>query len=354
MTSQITRQAQQYEWKHDALFTIQAMSYQEARYAAPQDHTCPSREDALFNPQEYDYDPASEPDSGNIEPECRAILCEWAYRVVDHFGIGREVVAYAMSYVDRFCSKYNSPASGLLNRGAYTLVTNTALYLSLKLHHEGERERCDETQELHICDLASWGSLASMLPYLTHGEHTHDHLVKCETALLQSLGFYVHPPLPTCFVEQFVILLQPHFASTDQVFKQVLLRQANVFVHLSVLEYSLVSVRPSLIALAAILNALGVIGNADQGREEALTRALQGVLITYLGSKGDGEGHMLCSCNDMTDVQGIQTLLWEVHVAQFGENKAEAVLPSISPRSTTQFTTVSQTTHLINRDTILP
>jgi hypothetical protein len=162
------------------------------------------------------------------------------------------VVAYAMSCVDRFCSKYDTPAFGLLNRDTYTLVTNTALYLALKLHREGERKRCDKTQELHSCGLSSWRGLANMLPYLTPGENTNNHVIKCETVLLQSLGFYVHPPLPTCFVEQFVILLQPHFAPTDQIFKQVFLREANFFVHLSVLEYSLVSVRTSIMSLEVL------------------------------------------------------------------------------------------------------
>jgi hypothetical protein len=50
---------------------------------------------------------SSDPDQEFIVDDlCRQKMCEWSYRIVDHFSGSRELVAIAQNYVDRFLDQY--------------------------------------------------------------------------------------------------------------------------------------------------------------------------------------------------------------------------------------------------------
>lgn len=58
----------------------------------------------------------------------RAELCDWCYKVIDKFDFSRELVAIAMSYLDRYqCTTY-------VDCTEIQLACLAALYLSVKLH----------------------------------------------------------------------------------------------------------------------------------------------------------------------------------------------------------------------------
>ena len=42
-----------------------------------------------------------------VDITCRKTMCEWCYRIVDHFGGDRELVAVAMNYLDRILDKFH-------------------------------------------------------------------------------------------------------------------------------------------------------------------------------------------------------------------------------------------------------
>ena len=42
-----------------------------------------------------------------VDITCRKTMCEWCYRIVDHFGGDRELVAVAMNYLDRVLDKFH-------------------------------------------------------------------------------------------------------------------------------------------------------------------------------------------------------------------------------------------------------
>jgi len=46
-------------------------------------------------------------DSNDFDSSCRTTMCEWCYRVVDHFGARRELVEISMNYLDRLLDKFN-------------------------------------------------------------------------------------------------------------------------------------------------------------------------------------------------------------------------------------------------------
>ena len=41
-----------------------------------------------------------------VDDICRQKMCEWSYRIVDHFGGSRELVAISQNYVDRFLDQF--------------------------------------------------------------------------------------------------------------------------------------------------------------------------------------------------------------------------------------------------------
>ena len=41
-----------------------------------------------------------------VDEICRQKMCEWSYRVIDHFNGRREIVAIAQNFVDRFLNQY--------------------------------------------------------------------------------------------------------------------------------------------------------------------------------------------------------------------------------------------------------
>ena len=43
----------------------------------------------------------------DIDSLCRRRMCEWSYRIADHFGGQREIVAISINYLDRFLDKCN-------------------------------------------------------------------------------------------------------------------------------------------------------------------------------------------------------------------------------------------------------
>ena len=41
-----------------------------------------------------------------VDGHCRQKMCEWSYRIVDHFSGSRKLVAIAQNFVDRFLDHY--------------------------------------------------------------------------------------------------------------------------------------------------------------------------------------------------------------------------------------------------------
>ena len=41
-----------------------------------------------------------------IDDACRQKMCQWSYRIVDHIGGSRELVAISQNYVNRFLDQY--------------------------------------------------------------------------------------------------------------------------------------------------------------------------------------------------------------------------------------------------------
>lgn len=168
-----------------------------------------------------------------VDEDCRVKMCEWCYQVVDFCKFRRETVGIGMSYLDRFlCTKQGLEA--LCNRKQYQLAAMTALYIAIKMHEPLEME-------------------TSLLADLSRGCYTEMEFVGMEQTILSALDFRVNGPTPLGFV-QYIMALIPE--TVHPTVAALLMDYARYQTELAVSEQSFVDIRPSEIALAAILNAM--------------------------------------------------------------------------------------------------
>lgn len=162
-----------------------------------------------------------------VDAVCREKMCEWSYRVCDHFCTGREIVAVAFSYLDRFVDRCNC------DRTAFKLATMTSLYMATKIFN---------TPKVGLQNLVE----------LSRGEFEGPHILEMEKMMLQILEWRVHPPTIQCFIEPFCAVLPEINHRVTACVKQ----RAIFFAELALYDYNFVSKEKALIAVAAILNAI--------------------------------------------------------------------------------------------------
>ena len=166
-------------------------------------------------------------------------MAEWSYKIIDHFGYDREVVALLMSFLDRYLSSCSTEM--VVSAGAFQLLAISTLFLACKLH-------CNDNGD---CSRPQQGLLgASTLAELSRGKFVTGKVEMTEMLILSHLGWRVHPPTALDFVKHLCLLL-PRDACTPQERMQ-LAGKSNFLVELSVIHGAFVGYKRLTIALAAI------------------------------------------------------------------------------------------------------
>lgn len=101
-----------------------------------------------------------ESSAGGLTEVWRERICDWCYQVVDHFDYNREVVAVAMSYLDRYLCMRR------VNKKIFQLSAMTSLFLAIKLN-----EPC----ALNVTSLTG----------LSRGFFTSEHILAMEESILR-------------------------------------------------------------------------------------------------------------------------------------------------------------------------
>lgn len=212
--------------------------------------------------------------NSRIDEYCREQIVEWSFRVVDYFRIDREVVAVSLSYLDRFLEKCHC------DRTSFKLAATTTLHLAVKI--------------LYPCKLVDLGILSD----LSRGEFDMADVCEMETHILRSLSWKLHPPTSVAFVSlclDYFFCCRGHkltSADCDDIYDV-----ASFFSELAVCDYYFVTMRSSLSALAAILNAL----EGMFGPENHLTGEIISVARTL---------HIIPSAQDLS---AARNRLWELY-----------------------------------------
>jgi len=162
----------------------------------------------------------------------REKICEWSYKVVDHFEICRETVAISLNILDRFLEKVTC------NEKEFQLAAITTLNIAIKIH---------ETTPINLKSFVE----------LSNGHFTVENIVCYECFILRTLSWHVRPPTPISFVRNFMLILPPTISPKN---RSEILDFSSFVLELAVCDYSLATCRPSYIAFASILNAFDELG----------------------------------------------------------------------------------------------
>mmetsp|Transcript_25200 Transcript_25200/g.55931 ORF Transcript_25200/g.55931 Transcript_25200/m.55931 type:complete len:491 (+) Transcript_25200:438-1910(+) len=282
--------------------------------------------------QEFDYTPAASAPCCGLQPladalaphqqlpvsfpEWRSKICDWSYRVVDHFHYDREVVGVAMNLFDRysalqkasedaaggFCggtvrseptykmtleretsssstssymtsprsikSCYSDDSSSSLTSAEeeesrrYQLGAMTALFLGIKLHAEAGSDEEDYGHESYSrCSRRRKRRMKLMsFVELSRGQFHPADIAEMERFMLSTLRWRVNPPTPTAFVGYLLKLLPTTNIAQQDLVLHVLHELSRYLTELSVCLTDVSTLyRPSWVAYSAILLSMETI-----------------------------------------------------------------------------------------------
>lgn len=186
----------------------------------------------------HDYFPrlSENPENFPVDTNSRVKLIEWNYSIADFCGFNREVVSFATSYIDRYLSSDSADTKqALRDTRRYQLLFMTSLLIAVKFHDPEKLDR-------------------QLLSKLSHGKYTADEFIKAEEHLLKSLNWRLSTPTSASFVRQLLSIL-PSCGVVPSL-ESTLMDFASCQTELAVQDYNLNFVKPSVLAVSAILNAM--------------------------------------------------------------------------------------------------
>ena len=167
-----------------------------------------------------------------MEPSWREQICEWAYRVVDHFGFSREMVAISLYLFDRFLAK-TGHQSTCGNSRVLLLAAMTTLQLAIKIN---------DPKKLNLNSYC----------LLSQGRFSPKQVEEMERQILQALDWQVTPPTALAFIGNMLLFLPTEIHNCVNEIYEL----ARYISELSTHDSLLITTDASVVALAAILTAM--------------------------------------------------------------------------------------------------
>ncbi|KAL6623196.1 hypothetical protein ACP70R_033075 [Stipagrostis hirtigluma subsp. patula] len=162
----------------------------------------------------------------DLNPSMRAILIDWLVEVADEYRLVPDTLYLAVNYVDRYLSGNETKRQRLQLLGVACMLI-AAKYEEICAPHVEE-----------FC-------------YITDNTYFRDEVLEMEASVLNYLNFEMAAPTAKCFLRRFVHAAQ--VCDKDPPLHLELL--AGYVTELSLLEYSLLSYPPSVVAASAIFLA---------------------------------------------------------------------------------------------------
>mmetsp|Transcript_9269 Transcript_9269/g.19742 ORF Transcript_9269/g.19742 Transcript_9269/m.19742 type:complete len:369 (+) Transcript_9269:258-1364(+) len=189
-----------------------------------------------------------------VDADCRTKMAEWCAQVIDFCKFSRETVGIGMSYLDRFMATGARRArEAMADRKDYQLAAMTTLYMAIKINEPLEME-------------------TKLLSDLSRGCYTSVEIATMEIDILGALGWRVAGPTPLAFVQHFLAVgLHDTEAAANPALEATLLDFSRFQTELAIGIPALLSVSPSRIALAAILNSMEAIDDVAMNPFERIS-----------------------------------------------------------------------------------
>jgi len=183
--------------------------------------------------------PSATAEVGPVDASCRAKLVEWNRSITEFFGLSRDTVSVATSYMDRYLSSGTEDAQqALFDTQRYQLLFMTSLFIAVKINEPKDID-------------------PSLLSKLSNGKYKAKDFIETERKMLKALNWRLSCPTAMDFVWHFLSLLPTHGVIPG--LKSVIMDFARQQIEIAVGDYNLVSVKPSEIAVSAILNGIATI-----------------------------------------------------------------------------------------------
>ena len=190
---------------------------------------------------------------------------KWMYNVADHFRFGRDVVSYAVAYIDKYCSEDHTVLS---SKDDFTVLAITSLHVAVKVYSTLENASAIS---------------ASNLVLLTEGKFVESDILRMEQKMLDVLQWKLYPPTSICFLREYVQLLP-----FDITVASNLAELSRFIIEVSVTKYTYVKYPPSVKAYAALSIALECLPQtrriANKLQQHEPFRYLQGLVATWYPS----------------------------------------------------------------------
>ncbi|XP_058781513.1 cyclin-A1-1 [Vicia villosa] len=162
----------------------------------------------------------------DINPSMRAILIDWLVEVAEEYRLVPDTLYLTVNYIDRYLS------GNAMNRQQLQLLGVASMMIASKYE-----EICAPQVE-EFC-------------YITDNTYFKEEVLQMESTVLNFLKFEMTAPTIKCFLRRFVRAAQ----GIDEVPSLQLECLTNYIAELSLLEYSMLSYAPSLIAASSIFLA---------------------------------------------------------------------------------------------------
>ena len=178
----------------------------------------------------YSYNNNNNNNSERVVPleDWRRKICQWAFRVIDHFRLDREIVSTGMNLFDRFLLRHQSnecdPAAACfcpsckrsLDSPTYQLAAMTCVFLAVKLHSQNNSHHPAAEDSSSSSSCRGGGGRRSHKQFklntfveLSRGQFRAQDICDMEATVLATLRWKVSPPTPMTFVSYLVTTLMP-------------------------------------------------------------------------------------------------------------------------------------------------
>mmetsp|Transcript_18091 Transcript_18091/g.25497 ORF Transcript_18091/g.25497 Transcript_18091/m.25497 type:complete len:312 (-) Transcript_18091:203-1138(-) len=175
---------------------------------------------------------------GAVDEAWRQRMCEWMYVVVDHCNFNRNIVMISAKYLDICLSKGDKV---IRTRRNFQLAAMTSLHLAMKII---------DTSCVKIDSLVQ----------LSRGLFTTKDVIEMEEHLIITMGWYLHPPSPTCFLTRYLDLF--HTSVSPKV--RFMIAEVSRFIaEMSVCVYKFVKYKSSVMSYASLLISMDSIDEAS-------------------------------------------------------------------------------------------
>lgn len=242
----------------------------------------------------------------------RLVMAEWIFVLVDYFEYPREAAVVSMNYLDRCMSALMSSGSSPPSKQEFQRICATCAYVGLKV-----------TCSPRACLSAAQISL------LCRGLFTEEQIIASELDILERLQWRLHPPIGHTFLECYAKLIQTgNDLEGPRVCWELIDEEARYLVELALLDSKLAMQRPSLIAMAALLNALS---NSELSNSQLAVVSAKLGSLPLMGDEHTQDLPFIRSCQ--LRLQFLQTEQDEANSGGMEEMRVEA---TFSPSSVTQ------------------